>query len=172
MKPTNRKPPLKHMYILLLTTTDLLATRYLINATRTLQHCTAHLQTGGVSGEADPCARIATHCNTLQHTATHCNTLHRTAALCNTPRNWRWYSRGRSVCCYTLQHTATYSHILQHTATHLHRYSGGRSVCCSTLQHTATYCNINLFIIIKDTALCCPPDLFPLCARPMGLAHK
>jgi len=63
--------------------------------------------------------RLATHCNTLQHTATHCESvLQHTATHCN-----------------TLQHTATHCNTLQHTATH---YNTLQQTANNTLQQTAT----------------------------------
>ena len=113
--------------------------------------------------------RIATHCNTLQHTATHYNALNRpSGALACVLGNLlfvaEWCVSCAATHCNTLQPTATHCNTLQHTATHcstLQRPSTpsgyfsicpwklavcGRKVCLSllhygTLQHTATHSN-------------------------------
>ena len=69
--------------------------------------------------------RLATRCNTLQHTATHCN-----AGYCTTEFHVR-SNRLRDCRGRVSQPThATYCNLLQHIATH-----------CNTLQHSATHCN-------------------------------
>ena len=74
--------------------------------------------------------RIATHCDTLQHTTTHYNILQHTETRCNILQH-------TATHCNTLQHTATHCNTLQHTATH-----------CNTLQHTATHENVLLMHLI------------------------
>jgi len=84
--------------------------------------------------------RVATHCNTLQHTETHCIALKRwcafgfslTAAHCNTLQHLQ------HRCAFGFLLTASHCNALEYTATH-----------CNTLQHiasfgfsrTATHCN-------------------------------
>jgi len=101
--------------------------------------------------------KIATHCNTLQHTVTHLqhthSTLQRTATHCDTfnkyatyvqhPCNARDENRHTLTSkkdCNTLQHTATHCSTLQHTATHCNTLQH-TATHCKTLQHTATHCN-------------------------------
>jgi len=111
-----------------------------------------------------PKGRIATHCNTLQHTASHCITLQHTATHCNTLQH-------TATHCNTLQHISLYfesdsenlsaadrrqpcicwrKSVLQHPATHCKTLQRTTKHCnalqhtakhCKTLQHTATRCN-------------------------------
>ena len=100
--------------------------------------------------------RIATHCNTLQHTATRCNTLQLAATRCNTLQHTLQHTRRHHVRAQPRvqvrhviaphyqrpqRHThATHCNTLPHTAT---RYN--------SLQHTATHCNTHCNIHIGIT---------------------
>jgi len=86
--------------------------------------------------------KLATHCNTLQHTATHCNTLQHTATHCNTLQHTKTHCNKLVTDRFLFEliknfhwnATATYWNTLHSTATQLQH-------TCNTVQHNITQCN-------------------------------
>jgi len=109
--------------------------------------------------------KLATHCNSLQHTTTYYNTLQHTATHCHTLQQTETHCIARSLILprdlcselsplatlsqsNTLQHSVKHRNTLQHTEAHYNNLAQLWLILilllkkyCNTLQHTATHCN-------------------------------
>jgi len=124
------------------------------------KHCNTPHHTHDLAVDVGVAARqrIATHCNTLQHTATYCNTLQHTTTHCNTLQHTTSYESpcGGCRCCgAATQHTTLQQDATHHTTPHYntphHTKHLAVDVGVAAQQHIAPHCNTTHHTTLQHT---------------------